>query len=248
MVFKKLDEDNKSFLRTDSFFFVRVNVSPNIQDTGFPPLSFFFGIYIRPLPLRRCLSSFPNCASGYCIGQVHGLQWRTEPVEISSSVIVNKALEFWRRLNSRGEFKGGNAMIGKHFYLIRFHHFCHAHLVWFARESFFSHTLHAGQLYDEWDINVDLSLRKHIKLLLRINKIYFFTCGLMSLQRHSCCKSRVQYWMDQRCGIEHDPNNDHSWLKKTTVYNRFSHEKRAYDSSPLVHFQFHLVVVFFGFQ
>ena len=37
--FKKLDGDNLSFLRKDSFFFIRVNIGPFIQDTGFLPLS-----------------------------------------------------------------------------------------------------------------------------------------------------------------------------------------------------------------
>ena len=40
LAFKKLDGDNKIFLPMDSFFFIRVNIGPFIQGTGFLSLSF----------------------------------------------------------------------------------------------------------------------------------------------------------------------------------------------------------------
>ena len=40
------------------------------------------------------VSIYIKVSRRYCIGQVRGLKWRTEPIEVSSSVIVNEAQEF----------------------------------------------------------------------------------------------------------------------------------------------------------
>ena len=49
-----------SFLRMGSFFFIRVNIGPFIQGTGFFPLSFFFRIQ-SATPSKKV--SFQLCQS-----------------------------------------------------------------------------------------------------------------------------------------------------------------------------------------